>query len=81
MQLMADGDVYRKTAQGDTEVKERKLRLSPRLRTMLILIDGHQTESQLREEAAGIGAPEDFLDQLMAAGLIERIKSLGDLLR
>jgi len=74
-------DVYRKTAEGDIEVKERKLRLNPRIRTMLILIDGHQTESQLREEAASIGAPADFLDQLTTAGLIERIKKLGDMLR
>ena len=78
---MAETDVYRKTPLGETEVKDRKLRLSPRLRTMLILIDGIQTETQLREEAAGVGAPADFLDQLMAAGLIERIGKLGDFLR
>jgi len=78
---MADGDVYRKTPSGDAEVKERKARLSPRLRTMLILVDGVQTESHLKAEAAGIGAPADFLEQLMAAGFIERVGKLGDFLR
>jgi len=78
---MAADDVYRKTELGLAEVKERKIRLSPRLRTMLILVDGEQTESQLAEEAAGIGAPGDFLDQLMEAGLIERVGHLKDLLR
>jgi len=78
---MADGDVYRKTELGLSEVKERKHKLSPRVRTMLILIDGTHTEAQLMEEAAGVGAPADFLDQLIAAGLVERVASLGDLLR
>src|SRR5262249_28979352 len=78
---MATDDVYRKTELGLAEVKERKIRLNPRLRTMLILVDGTQTEAQLLEEGAGVGAPADFLDQLMAAGLIERVGHLKDLLR
>ena len=78
---MADSDVYRKTDLGVAEVKERKHKLNPRVRTMLILIDGTHTEEQLREEAAGIGAPGDFLEQLLAAGLIERVARIGDILR
>ncbi len=63
-------------------MKDRKLRLNPRIRTMLILVDGAQTEAQLAGgRRAGIGAPNDFLQQLMAAGLIERIGHLKDLLR
>jgi hypothetical protein len=68
---MAADDIYRKTALGASEIKERGLKLSPRLRTMLILVDGEQTEEQLMEEAAGVGAPGDFLSQLVALGLIE----------
>lgn len=78
---MADTDVYRKTALGVAEVKERRVKLNPRVRTMLIMIDGSHTEAQLREGAAGVGAPEDFLEQLLSAGLIERMGSLKDLLR
>jgi len=68
---MAADDIYRKTALGVAEIQGRRLKLSPRLRTMLILVDGVQTEEQLLEGAAGVGAPADFLVQLKAAGLVE----------
>ena len=70
---MAAADLYRKTALGLAEIKDRKLKLSPRLRTMLILVDGVQTEEMLQEGAAGVGAPPDFIAQLVAAGLVERV--------
>ena len=70
---MADDDVYRKTARGAAEVKERRAKLSPRLRTMLILVDGTATRAKLAQDAARVGAPADFLDQLAAAGLVERL--------
>ena len=70
---MAAEDTWRKTALGLAEIKDRKLKLSPRLRTMLILVDGAQTEEMLRDGAAGVGAPPDFIAQLAAAGLIERV--------
>jgi hypothetical protein len=68
---MAAGDIYRKTERGLAEIKDRKQKLSPRLRTMLILIDGVLPEFMLKEDAARVGAPPDFLAQLAAAGLIE----------
>ena len=74
---MADDTVYRKTESGAAEVRERKLRLTPRVRTMLILVDGTVAEASLREHASQLGAPEDFVDQLLAAGLIEPVG--GDL--
>ena|SRR5579862_3402616 len=74
---MAAADIYRKTALGLAEIKERKLKLSPRLRTMLILVDGAQTEEMLQEEAAGVGAPADFIAQLAAAGLVELASGTG----
>jgi hypothetical protein len=69
---MAAGDIYRKTERGAAEVRDRKLKLNARLRTMLILIDGAIPEFMLKEDASRVGAPADFLDQLVAAGLIER---------
>jgi hypothetical protein len=72
---MAAGDIYRKTEQGMAEVRERKVKLPPRVRTMLILIDGERPELILKEEAAKVGAPGDFLQQLAAAGLIEKAGS------
>ena len=70
---MAAGDVYRKTDKGAAEVTERKIKVNPRLRTMLILIDGTRPEFLVKEEAAKVGAPADFLAQLLALGLIENV--------
>lgn len=72
---MSAGDIYGKTALGTQEVSNRKMKLPPRLRTMLILIDGHQPALILREEAGKLGAPEDFLEQLVALNLIEKVGS------
>ncbi|QJR10265.1 hypothetical protein DSM104443_01319 [Usitatibacter rugosus] len=69
---MAAADVYRKTERGQAEIASRKLKLSPRLRTMLILIDGTQPELLVKEEGEKVGAPEDFLDQLVEMGLVEK---------
>ncbi len=74
---MAAGDIYRKTERGAAEVRDRKLKLSPRVRTMLILIDGAMPEFMLKEDAARVGAPPDFLEQLVAAGLVERLGGAG----
>jgi hypothetical protein len=70
---MAAGDIYRKTGLGIAEIKHRKVKLSPRVRTMLILIDGTQPELLLKEEGSKIGAPADFLQQLLQAGLVEKV--------
>ena len=69
---MSAGDIYRKTARGTQEIAQRKLKLNPRVRTMLILIDGLQPELLVKEEAAKVGAPADFLEQLQQQGLIEK---------
>jgi hypothetical protein len=69
---MSAVDAYRKTERGAAEIRERKLKLNPRIRTMLILIDGEQPEFILREEGVKVGAPADFIAQLLSAGLIER---------
>lgn len=70
---MSAGDIYGKTTLGVQEVSNRKMKLAPRLRTMLILIDGHQPALILQDEAAKLGAPDDFLGQLLGLGLIEKL--------
>ena len=74
---MAAGDIYKKTEKGQAEIRHRKLKLSPRLRTMLLLIDGARPELTLLEEGAKLGAPPDFLQQLAAAGLVEKAAGAG----
>jgi len=71
---MAAGTIYRKTQRGAAEVRDRKMKLGPRVRTMLILIDGTIAESTLKDDGARVGAPADFLEQLVASGLIERVE-------
>ncbi len=74
---MAAGDVYRKTDKGAAEITHRKMKVSPRLRTMLILIDGTRPEFMVKQEGAKVGAPADFLEQLVALGLIEKSQRAG----
>lgn len=68
--VMNPGDLVDKTEQGLLEIRTRALRLAPRLRGMLIMIDGRQTVGQLQDAAAQAGAPDDFLQQLLQQGLI-----------
>ena len=70
---MSAAYVYGKTDLGVREVTERKIKLPPRLRTMLILVDGHQPALILEEEAKTIGAPPDFFEKLLDMQLIKKI--------
>ncbi len=67
---MDDSDTFVKTASGVDEVRVRTLQLSPRLRTMLIMVDGTRTVAQLRHAQLTLNAPPDFLDSLVALGLV-----------
>jgi len=75
---MGAGDIYQKSGKGLAEIRDRKLKLAPRLRTMLILVDGMRPEFMLKEDGERMGAPPDFLAQLLAAELIERVAGSGE---
>lgn len=64
-------DLVAKTAAGSDELKTRARGLSQRLRTVLIMADGAQTVEQVRSASAGLGLAPDFLESLLAEGLIE----------
>jgi hypothetical protein len=68
--MISAGAVYAKTAAGAEEVKNRKMKLAPKLRTMLILIDGAKPVLILREEGEALGVPADFIEQLEKLGLV-----------
>lgn len=76
---MSAADIYGKTTLGVQEVSNRKMKLAPRLRTMLILIDGRQPALILKDEAEKLGAPDDFLDQLLRLLLIEKSGNVNSL--
>jgi hypothetical protein len=59
---------YRKTDKGQAEIETRAFRLSPRLRTPLIMVDGRRNEDELRKL---IPQPEETLQALLDQGFIE----------
>ncbi len=61
--------VYVKTPLGQTEIQSRALRLTPRLRAALILIDGRRTDADIAA-LAGQEA-ESSIERLMELGCIE----------
>lgn len=75
---MSSGDIYSKSKLGMEEVTSRKMKLSPRVRTMLILVDGSVPVFVLREEAQKVGAAPDFLEQLESMGLIVKTGSVSE---
>jgi len=75
---MSAGDIYSKSQLGLEEVSNRKMKLSPRVRTMLILVDGQVPLFVLREEAQKVGAAPDFIEQLQTMGLIVKTGSMAE---
>lgn len=66
------GTIYRKTDKGQVEIETRALRLAPRLRTALILIDGRRTDNELRPLLPN-DAGQTFL-ALLQNGFIEVVR-------
>lgn len=63
--------VYRKTAKGVAEIETRAHRLPPRVRQMLILVDGRRSDADLRQLISP-GADE-ALHALAADGFVELV--------
>jgi hypothetical protein len=59
---------YAKTAAGQNEIETRARRISPRHRSLLILIDGKRTDAEL---GALVQQFDETLPALLEAGLIE----------
>lgn len=67
---MVPGNVPVKTEAGQAELGTRRLRLSQRHRTVLLLVDGRRTEAQVRDLAAQAGVPGTCFDELLGLSLI-----------
>ncbi len=63
--------IYRKTPKGHAEIESRALRLSPRMRSALILVDGRRTDDDLQRVI--LAQPAETLQSLLDLGLIEVI--------
>jgi hypothetical protein len=59
-----------KTAEGQAELVSRQRGVSQRHRTMLFLVDGRRSVTQVKSLAAQAGVPETCFDELLGLGLI-----------
>lgn len=64
---------YRKTSSGSEAIAARHSGLSPRHRSLLILVDGRRNTRELATLASGFGDVEELLQPLLNQGLIEPI--------
>lgn len=69
---MTESDIFVKTEAGADEVRARTRKLSLRLRSLLIMVDGTKSAQQLQQAAASLGVQGDFLQSLLEQGLIRR---------
>jgi hypothetical protein len=67
---------YRKTDKGQAEIETRAFRLSPRLRTPLIMVDGRRSEDELRRLIPS--QPDETLQTLLDQGFIEVVAAPAD---
>lgn len=65
-----DDALFCKTAAGRAEIETRARKLSPALRSVLLLVDGRRDAGDLRALASEIHAPADALQTLASMGLI-----------
>lgn len=63
--------IFRKTTKGQTEIETRALKLAPRFRSLLILVDGRRSDDELLRLMPQAGA--DALAALAEGGFIEAI--------
>lgn len=65
--------IYKKTTLGMQAFLEKPSQLSPRLRSVLIMIDGKRGFAELFAVLAAVGAGQNHLDELESLGLIEAL--------
>lgn len=57
--------VYDKTDKGREEIATRKYHVAPKLRTLLVMIDGRHSLGDLLKNVAGIGLTEESVNELL----------------
>jgi hypothetical protein len=67
---VSDGTIPYKTSQGQAEWSTRERRVSQRHRTVLFLVDGKRSLTDVRTMAASAGVPDTCFDELVDMGLI-----------
>jgi hypothetical protein len=62
--------IFDKTDKGREEIATRCYQLAPRMRSLLVLIDGKQEVEHLLKKVAGLGLDQHHLAELLEAGFI-----------
>ncbi|MCK6375717.1 MAG: hypothetical protein L6Q69_16685 [Zoogloea sp.] len=70
---MGNDWILAKTVVGVEEIATRTRRVPPRLRTMLILVDGRRSVAELIDAAAGLGDVRQALETLHDEGFVIRV--------
>lgn len=63
--------IFDKTDKGREEIATRKYHLSPRLRTLLVIVDGKHAADDLLKKVGGLGITEDSIAELLNNGFIQ----------
>jgi len=69
--------IYDKTAKGREEIATRCYHLAPRLRTLLVMVDGRRAEDELLRNVSGLGLTEASMAELVDQGYIRLTTSYG----
>lgn len=64
--------VFDKTDKGREEIATRKHQLAPRLRTLLVMIDGKHSAGELLQKVGSLGLTESSLAELLENGFIQQ---------
>ncbi len=64
---------YDKTEKGREEIATRKYQLPTRLRSLLVLVDGRQTDEDLVQKMGALGLNESSLQKLQIEGYISKL--------
>ena len=74
---MQASNVPVKTATGQREIGQRALKLTPRVRSLLIMVHGTDTVADLTRSLHSLGDVMAILNELAALGLITVVDSIG----
>jgi len=62
--------VFRKTEQGQDEIRTRARKLDHKLRALLLIVNGERRRSELLAQTGGMGVGPEAIEALLDAGLI-----------
>lgn len=65
--------IFDKTEKGREEIGTRKYHLPTRLRSLLVMVDGKQSDEELLKKVGGLGLTAESLSELLANGFIQLV--------